>query len=761
MQGPMLCVVYFLGEYTMALIIVESPNKIPKIRKAVGPGYSVMASVGHIMDLSKKKMGIDIPGFKPTYEVNSDKKKVVQALKDEAKKHDVIYIATDDDREGECIAYNLREVLPKRGKTVERVIFKTITKADIQKGLNNPIGFRDDIFDAQQARRMTDRIVGFQVSPLMWTKGLRGTSAGRVQSAALKFVVDREKAIRSFVTEEYWTIVADTKTGFQADFWGVNSKKYVPKTKKQADAIVGDIKGDLTVSGYQKKSRSRAPVAPYMTSTLQKDAGTRFGWTSKRVMDVAQSIFSQGLITYHRTDSTRTEPSKIIDLRDRIDKKYGKKYLSTTINKYGSKAGAQDAHEGIRPTYEPTPMNLTSDDSKLLELVQNRFMASQMASAVFDQVAAKLEYAGKKKYEFRVTGSVQTFDGFLKVYGSSTKDKVLPSMKKGQSIPVKKVTPSQHFTKPPGRYTEPAFTDKMEKEGIGRPATFAATIETLLRRKYVVRDKKALKATEIGIMVSDYLEKHFVSLTSPNFTSDMETELDKISQGKQKLVPVLQKFYDDLMKAIGLASKDKSKDLFKTDKDCPDCKNKHKLIRKIGKFGVFMGCESYPECGYTVIIDEDGNMKETKVETGHACPDCSSKLIERDGKFGKWLGCSGYPVCKWTGKLDAAGNIATKAKAVATKHKCPNCKDGMMTKRSGKFGDFLGCNKYPNCKTVLNLDDKGNIVASKKTSKAKAPAKSTGRKCPKCKKSDLVERNGKFGIFIACSGFPKCKHIEK
>lgn len=745
----------------MALIIVESPNKIPKIKKAVGPGYEVMASVGHIMDLAKKKMGIDIPGFKPTYEVNSDKKNVVKGLKEEAKKHDVIYIATDDDREGECIAYNLREVLPKRGKTVERVIFKTITKADIQSGINNPIGFRDDIFDAQQARRMTDRIVGFKVSPVMWTKGLRGTSAGRVQSAALKFIVDREKEIRSFVKEEYWTIVADTKLGFQVDFYGQNGKKYVPKTKAQANAIVSDIKGDLIVSGYQKKSRSRNPVAPYMTSTLQKDAGTRFGWTSKRVMDVAQSIFSQGLITYHRTDSTRTEPGKIVDIRDRIEKLHGKKYLSSTVNKYGSKAGAQDAHEAIRPTYEPTPMNLTHDDKRLLELIQNRFMASQMAPAVFDQVAAKLEYSGKKKYEFRVTGSVQTFDGFLKVYGSSTKDKVLPALSKGKAVPVKKVIPSQHFTKPPARYTEPAFTDKMEKAGIGRPATFAATIETLLRRKYAIRDKKSLKATEIGIMVSDYLERHFVSLTSPDFTSDMELELDKISMGKQKLVPVLKKFYDDLMKSIDLASKDKTRDLFKTEKDCPDCKKKHKLVKKISKAGVFMGCESYPECGYTLSVDADGNPKEDRVETGHACPDCSSKVIERDGKFGKWLGCSGYPVCKWTGKLDAAGNIVKKAKAEITKHKCPDCKDGMMAKRKGRYGDFLGCNNYPKCKTILNLDDKGNIAPSKKRAGAKAKPKLTGAKCPKCKTGDLAERKGKFGPFVACLNFPKCKHIEK
>jgi len=744
----------------MALIIVESPNKIPKIRKIVGAGYTVMSSVGHIMDLAKKNMGIAIPGFTPTYEVNKDKKDVVKRLKEEAKNHKVIYIATDADREGECIAYNLRSVLPSRGKTIERVIFKTITKADINQALKNPVGFNDDFFDAQQGRRMTDRIVGFQVSPLMWTKGLKSTSAGRVQSAALKFVVDREKDIRAFVKEEYWTITADTAAGFEAEFYGLNGKKYVPKTKAQSDAIIKDVTGDLTVSSFTKKSRTRKPEPPYQTTTMQKDAGTRFGWSSKKVMDTAQSLFSQGLITYHRTDSTRTEKSKVIDIRDRIEKDHGKTYLSSKTRVYGPKAAAQDAHEAIRPTFDATPMSLSGDERKLLDIITGRFMASQMADAKFDQAAIKLEYAGKKKYEFRVSGSVLQFDGFLKVYGSSTKNVVLPAMKQGQSVKVKKLNPKQHFTKPPARYTEPAFVQKMEKEGIGRPATYAAAIETLIRRKYATREKKSLKATEIGIMVCEYLEEHFSSLTSPQFTADMEGELDKVADGTADLTKVLTKFHKELMDEIDKASKDKSRDLFKTDRDCPDCGSGHKLVRKIGKKGVFMGCETYPTCGYTLSIDEDGNPKEDRVDTGKPCPDCGSKLIERDGKFGKWLGCSSYPTCKWTGKLDAAGNIAVKAKPIVTKHKCPSCSDGMMVKRKGKFGDFLGCNKYPKCKTILNLDDNGKPVAAK-PKKAKAKVKSTGRKCPKCNTNDLVERNGKFGIFIACSGFPKCKHIEK
>ncbi len=747
----------------MALIIVESPNKIPKIKKAVGSNYVVMASVGHIMDLSKSKMGVDIPSFKTHYEINQDKREVVKNLKEEAKNHKEIFIATDFDKEGECIAFNLRDVLPTEDKVVERVVFSTMTTPDIMSGLNNPIGFRESVYNAQQARRITDRIVGFKVSPLMWTKGLRGTSAGRVQSAALKFVVDREKEIRAFKQEEYWTIAANLN-GFSAEFWGINGKKFVPSNQVEADDIIADINPSLSVSEYQNKSRTREPLPPFITSTMQKDAGTAFGWTAQRVMDLAQSLFSQGLITYHRTDSTRNEPGKVKDLRDRIEKIHGKNYLSPSIRVYGPSAASQDAHEAIRPTYEPEPMNMVSDEIKLLELIKNRFMASQMADAEFDQAAVKLEGTGKKgKYEFRATGSILKFDGFLKVYGSSTQNVSLPNLSKGQNLNVIGYVPSQHFTKPPPRYTEPAFTDKMEKEGIGRPATYAATIETLLKRKYVAREKKALKATEIGIMVCEYLEKHFEKLTSPEFTSDMELEMDQIAEGKLELVTTLEKFYNDLEKTIEVAVKDKSTDLFKTDKECPDCNNGNNLIRKVGKFGVFLGCEGYPQCGYTLVINEDGEETEAKVETGVPCPECGNKITKKKGKFGEFYGCSSYPTCKWTGKLDGDGNIVDnkKPQAEETDMDCAECGKGKMVKRSGKFGDFLGCNQYPTCKNIINLDKDGNPAPKKSAAKtAKKPLVSTGKKCPKCK-SDLVERNGKFGKFISCSGYPNCKHIEK
>jgi DNA topoisomerase-1 len=748
----------------MALVIVESPNKCNKIRKILGTGYEVIASVGHIMDLEKKNMGIDLNTWIPKYKINADKKDVVKRIKDTAKNHTDIYIATDDDNEGECIGFNIRDILPKKGKNIQRVIFKTITKTDVLNGIKNPTGFNDNTFDAQKVRRMTDRIVGFKVSPLMWTKGLKGTSAGRVQSAALKFIVDREKAIRSFVKEEYWTIKAQTKSDFDTDFYGINGKKYVPKSKKQADDITNDIKGDLVVADYKKKARERKPLPPYITSTLQKDAGTRFSWTSKRVMDVAQKIFSSGLISYHRTDDTRTEPSKIVDLRSRIDKKYGKKYLSGKTNIYKSKGSSQGGHEAIRPTFEPTPMNLSQDESKLLELITNRFMASQMAPAIFDQAAIKLEYTGKKKYEFRVSGSVLKFDGFLKVYGSATKDLSLPPLTVGQSIPIKKLIPAQHFTKPPARYTEPAFTEKMEKEGIGRPATYAATIETLLRRKYATREGKALKATEIGIMVCEYLEKHFNSLTSPIFTANMEAELDLISNGKSKIKSTLDNFYKDLVKEIDTAKNDKSKDLFKTSNNCPDCKNGNKLIRKVSSKGVFQGCEGWPKCGYTVSIDKDGNLKETKVETGHACPDCGNKLVEREGRFGKWISCSGYPTCTWKGSIDSNGKIITKQKQEVSKHSCPNCKSGKLVKRTRKSdsNQFFGCNAYPKCKTAMSIDDNGNPVASKFKKSTGPKPKSTGEKCPKCKKGDLLLRKGRYGDFKGCSEFRNgCKYIGK
>jgi DNA topoisomerase I len=746
----------------MALVIVESPNKCPKLRKILGNGYTVMASVGHIMDLEKKKMGIDTDTWATRYQVTPGKKDVVKNLKAAAKNHTDIYIATDADREGEAIGFNLREILPKKGKNVQRVIFKTITKKDVLHAIKNPVPFNDDLFASQQARRITDRLVGFKVSPIMWTKGLKKTSAGRVQSAALKFIVDREIEIRSFVKVEYWSIKALTDLGFEADFYGINKKKYVPNNKKKVDEILADMSNDIFVSSYAKKQRKRKPYPPYITASMQKDAGNRFGWTGKKVMDVAQSLFSQGLITYHRTDSIRSEPSKIVDIRSKIEAAHGKSYLSAKTRSYAGKAGAQDAHEAIRPTFDSKPAGMAGDQRKLLNLITNRFMASQMADAVFDQAGIKLEVKGKKStYEFRASGSVQQFDGFLKVYGSSSKDNILPPLKQGQKLKVKKYNPAQHFTKPPARYTDPgSFTDKMEKEGIGRPATYAGTMETLIRRNYVERSKQKIKATEIGIMVSDYLTYHFGNVTSSAFTAQMELELDEIAAGKRKMEPSMTSFYTKLTSEIDSAKK-ATHQIFKTDTDCKSCNNGNKMVKKISDLGVFLGCETWPACGHTINYDTDGNIVEETVETGHKCPVCSNILERKQGPYGEYYRCAGS-ACSFTGKEKDGAVVATgKSAATDLGIKCPKCKKGDLLQRKGKFGLWAGCSEFRNgCKYTASVDENGNIVEKKKYSKKKSsPGKTTGVKCPSCGTGSLVERPSKFGsgTWTACDRFPKCR----
>jgi len=747
----------------MALIIVESPNKIPKIKKSLGAGYEVMASVGHIMDLSKKKLGVELPDFTPVYVTNPDKKEVVARIKSAAKRHDDIYVATDADREGEAIAFNILSILPKHGKNIQRVLFMEINKKSILHGINNPVGFRDTTFHAQQARRITDRFVGFKVSPVMWSKGLRGTSAGRVQSAALKFIVDREKEIRVFIKEEYWSITANTDHSFDAEFITLNGKKCVPKNKAETKKVLDQIDGPLIVTKYNKSTRTKKPLPPFVTATMQQAAGTKFKWSAKRTMDTAQALFSQGLITYHRTDSTRSDPEKVKSIRKKIQEMLGKQYLSGTVNTYGPKVAAQDAHEAIRPTFEAVPATLLPDENRLLDLIRNRFMASQMAPAKFD--AARIELASGP-LGFKASGSVLQFDGFLKVYGSTGNDVTIPSLAEGQEVKVKKYKPKQHYTKPPARYTEPAFVQKMEKEGIGRPSTYAALVETLLTRGYITRKKTTMFGTEIGILACGYLEEHFKNLTDTKMTADMESSLDEIEQGKKTVKDILTEFNENLERDIFKAKKSESRKAFETDHLCPSCDNGAKMIRKVSEKEVFLGCETWPTCGHTYSIDSDGKMVAKQVETGIPCPDCGNKIDKRNGKFGEFWSCSTYPVCNWKGKLDKDGKPVLRGGAQTTDQECPECKSNMLIKRAGKFGDFLGCGGYPTCTFTAKLDDQGNInkfetrffIKKRRTKKA---VKKTGEKCPQCKKNDLVEREGRYGIFIACNGYPKCKYIKK
>jgi len=690
------------GVNKMALVLIESPNKVSKLKDILGGKYKIMASVGHIMDLSKKDMGIiDLETFELAYKPNADKKDVIANIKKEINNHDVIYIATDPDREGEAIGFHLSKLIPE-GKTIHRVKFNAITKDVVLKAIKKPETLDENLFLAQKARRITDRVVGFKVSPVMWNKGLIGTSAGRVQSVALKYIADREREIREFKTEEYWNMIANFSEKFDAEIFAENGKTLSIPNEAEAKKIEEKIKNasEIKIVEIVSKKRARKPYPPFTTSTLQQAASSSFGWSAKKTMDVAQSIFGQGLITYHRTDSMRVDPKKIDDLREKIEAQYGKNYLSKTIVKYGAKDGAQDAHEAIRPTYEQPPATMSKDDKKLLNLIESRFMASQMAEATFDQVSIKIDAVnGKNVINMKKNGSTMTFDGFLKVYGDKQDDVTLPQLTKNQSLNLKNVVSSQHFTKPKPRHTDASIVKILESDGVGRPSTYASILDTLFERDYITRNGNSLSATEVGIMVSDYLSHNFPKIVDPTFTSKMEENLDKIADGKLVYKDTLSDFYQDIELQVKDALTGSMPKEFMVEDECPKCNAK--MVKKISKHGAFLGCSNWPEC--SGVRDMNGSTAEDKVvETGHKCPECSNIMILREGKKGKFFGCKSYPDCKTTAKVGEDGNpIFPEKKDNSNAVTCEKCKKGKMIERTGKFGKFLGCSNFPKCKNIL------------------------------------------------------------
>lgn len=680
----------------MPLVIIESPNKIKKLRSILGSNYDVVATVGHFMRLSKKNLGFDKETFLPVYEIDPGKKDVVRNLKLNIKKHKEIYIATDPDREGEAIGKHIENLIPK-SKKIYRVKFNAITKEAVKKALKSPSSIDDDLYMAQTARRITDRIVGYKISPVMWKKGMANTSAGRVQSVALKFIASREKEVKSFKPKEYWSIDCNFAEGFSAKLTKLNGKAVSISNKKEASDIEKKLKSskDVKVSEYKTTRVSTAPKAPFTTSTLQQEASNKLSWASKKTMNVAQSIFSSGLITYHRTDSTRVEPVKIDDVRDRIESRFTKKYLSTKKNSYSNKDASQDAHEAIRPTYEPIPSTLSSDEKKLLRLITSRFEASQMAKAQHDRVGAKITFkVGKDKYEFSVSGSTLFFDGFLKVYGAKSKDVLLPSMSKGMSLSPSNFSKNQHFTKAPPRYTDASLIKLLEKEGVGRPSTYSSIIETLVDREYVIRSKKTLSATETGIMISEFLADKFSDITCAEFTSNMEKTLDEISEGKKDYSPIMKSFWGSIMDAIDEAMQSDLPKEFLTDHKCPKCGAK--TIKKISKHGPFLACTAWPNCNGTLKINGEKNSGES-LETGKACPKCSNVLVLRKGKNGEFWGCKSFPVCKHTENAEGSSDSPKEDHG-----DCDKC-GSKMAKRKGRYGFFLGCTSYPKCKNIKKI----------------------------------------------------------
>ena len=659
----------------MNLVIVESPTKANTIAKFLGKDYEVSASYGHIRDLPKSKLGIDLENnFQPQYVVPTKSKKIVNELKKASQKADQVILATDEDREGEAIAFHLKKLL--KLKDYQRIVFHEITSQAIKQALKNPRKINMDLVDAQTARRVLDRIVGYKLSPFLWKKVARGLSAGRVQSVAVRLIVEREREIEKFKPEEYWSIEAILKKEkkFSALLMAKDNKK-IPKlgikNKKEAETITQELKGaEFQVEKIERKEKKRNPLPPFTTSTLQQTAGYLLHLSSQRTMRLAQQLYEKGLISYHRTDSLNLSKEAISMASSFISKEFGKNYLETRHFKTKSKV-AQEAHEAIRPTNA----NLTPDKvkNKLYKLIWQRFIASQMQAAIFDSLKIKIK---AKNYTFQANGQSLKFDGFTRVYPVQYTENVLPELKEKDILELIKLNQEQHFTQPPARYNEPALIKALENEGIGRPSTYAPIIYTIQKRNYVEKnEQKRFQPTEIGLVVNDLLVKHFPKIVDLKFTAKMEKDLDKIAQGQKEWPKLIESFYRPFEKNLKQKEKELSKKEIaeeKTDKKCPNCGAN--LVIKLGKFGKFYACPNFPKCRYTETLEDNKlNLK---------CPKCQKgQVVEKRTKRGKlFYGCDQYPACDFAvwdrpleDKCPKCGWLLVKTKRGQIKCSNPEC----------------------------------------------------------------------------------------
>ncbi len=686
------------------LVIVESPAKAKTIEKFLGKNYKVIASVGHIRDLPKSSLGIDIDNnFEPKYITIRGKGPVIKSLKDEAKKSKAIYLATDPDREGEAISWHLSTILGLEEKDKVRVEFNEITKDSVQSAIKNPRMIDTDLVDAQQARRVLDRLVGYKISPLLWRKIRKGLSAGRVQSVAVKLICKREEDIINFVPQEYWSIKADLikdKKTFQADFYGERiegkEKKIELKSKEDVNRILERVKKDsFLIESIKKGTKKRNPYPPYITSTLQQDSSRKIGFTTKKTMIVAQQLYegisikgegTQGLITYMRTDSTRLSKESVQGAKTYIEEKFGKKY-SNGGNEYinRTKKDSQDAHEAIRPTLvarnpEDIKDSLTKDQYRLYKLIWERFIASQMAPAIYNTMAVTFT---TNNLIFKTSGSTLEFEGFLKLYKSEEeeKDLVLPDLILNEVLKSKQITPSQHFTQPPPRYTEASLIKTLEELGIGRPSTFAPTIATILARGYVRLEKKIFYPTDLGTLVNDLLIEYFSGVINEEFSAKLEDDLDNIAEGTNEWKKVVGDFYGDFSVLLERAE-DEIKEIIiedeVSDEICEKCGRN--MVIKHGRFGKFLACPGYPECKNTKAIVEKIDVE---------CPKCQGDIILRKSKRGRlFYGCSNYPDCDFTSWDEPV------------KEKCPECNSMMVLKKS-RSENIIKCTNNQCGKTIV------------------------------------------------------------
>jgi DNA topoisomerase I len=751
------------------LVIVESPTKAKTIGKYLGKQYTVKASLGHVKDLPKKDLAVDVEhDFKPVYEVIEGKKKLIQELKQAAKGADAVYLAADPDREGEAICFHLQEELKdkKNGARIFRVMFNEITKNAILKAFEHPGAVNLHLVDAQQARRVLDRLVGYKISPLLWDKVRRGLSAGRVQTVALRLIVEREREIKAFLTREYWSI--DVNLGAKkppqltAHLAKKNDENVEIPNANAANAIVQALDGTAyIVRSVTNREKKRNPVPPFITSTLQQEAARKLRFSVKRAMMLAQKLYegvelskdegAVGLITYMRTDSTRISNDALDEVRGMIVERYGADYRPATPNFYKSKKDAQDAHEAIRPssvlrTPESVEKFLAEDEMKLYRLIWMRFVASQMSPAVFDQTTIDIDAKGKDgaSYLFRATGSVEKFDGFLKVYkeGKDEKDEddeelkhKLPAVTQGEALKFRSIEPEQHFTEPPPRYTEATLVKELESDGVGRPSTYASILSTIQEREYVRKEGGRFFPTELGIVVTELLLESFNDLFDVTYTARMEAELDEIEEGKIDWRMAMSEFYERFQKNLDHAAThmtDIKRMEVPTDQICEKCGKP--MVIKWGKHGKFIACTGYPDCTNTrELAADDGSVSEQD-ETEY-CDNCGRSMVLKKGRFGQFLACSGYPDCKTTKQLGAA----QKPQDVPLDEDCPNC-GSKMVRKYGRYGEFVACSNYPKCKFVKQ--------------------KTIGVKCPNCSEGEVVERRSKRGkTFYGCNRYPDCDFV--
>jgi DNA topoisomerase I len=758
------------------LVVVESPAKAKTIKKYLGSGYVVKASVGHVMDLPKSKIGVDVEnGFRPVYEVIDAKKKVVAELKAAAKTAERVLLATDPDREGEAIAWHVAEQLKRTKIPAQRILFNEITKKAIQEAIQNPLQLNRDLYDAQQARRVLDRLVGYQISPLLWKKVRRGLSAGRVQSVAVRLVVEREEEIAKFVPVEYWSIEAELRAAlppqFRAKLIRLGGQKAEIASGEIARPLVERLKREkFVVAEVTKKERRRNAPPPFITSKLQQDAANRLGFTAKKTMTLAQRLYEgvelgeegqTALITYMRTDSVRLSPDAVAGARAYVAQRWGKDYLPAEPVQFKTKKSAQDAHEAIRPTsvdYPPERVKpfLEKDMFRLYELIWNRFIACQMVPALFDQTTADIQtepYASAEgpagrsaavRATFRATGQILKFPGYLAVYGQEAEQppeeagaekmegedeekgdvsRQLPPLEPGQALELIDLIPEQHFTQPPPRFTEASLVKELEEKGIGRPSTYAAILSTIQDKEYVEKKEGRFFPTDLGKIVTELLLGAFPRVMDVQFTARMEEELDEIEEGKIDWQSVMGEFYEPFKKSLAAAEaqmRDVKREETPTDLVCEKCGST--MVIKWGRMGRFLACSGYPDCKNTKdFVEEEGKIRVVEdLPTDEMCPTCGKPMVNKRGRFGRFLACSDYPTCKTTRPITLKGVV------------CPDCGGGLAERKS-RFGkSFYGCVNYPTCKFA-------------------AWDRPIPGPCPQCGKPYLLQKYTKRdGPFIAC-----------